>query len=90
MVSASHGLRKFDTQAHTIISARQFTCSLTQAKRSFNRSFNAIFGGKIGRLASEEVILELVESKCLPVLLRGGGSDLARGYMSGIYMSSNH
>ena len=31
---------------------------------------NAIFG-KIGRLASEEVILELVKNKCMPCLLYG-------------------
>ena len=33
-------------------------------------SINAIFG-KIGRTASEEVILELVKTKCLPILLYG-------------------
>ena len=31
---------------------------------------NAIFG-KIGRVASEEVILELVSKKCIPILLYG-------------------
>jgi len=35
-------------------------------KRSFNRSINAIFG-KNGRLASEEVIIELTKRKCIPV-----------------------
>ena len=73
LVSASHGLRKFDTLAHTsspLVSSVFFRCSLIHAKRSFYRSFNAIFG-KIGRLASEEVILELVGSKCLPRLLYG-------------------
>jgi len=34
------------------------------------RSLNAVFG-KIGRVASEEVTLELVAKKCLPVLLYG-------------------
>ena len=34
------------------------------------RSFNAIFG-KIGRIASDEVVLELFKKKCLPVLLYG-------------------
>jgi len=53
-----------------IIKGRQFRCSVTNAKRSFNRSTNAIFG-KVGRLASEEVrpTLQLVKSKCLPILL---------------------
>lgn len=36
-----------------------FKCVLDYAKRSFYRAANAIFG-KIGRIASEEVILELV------------------------------
>jgi len=35
----------------------------THAKRSFHRAINAIFG-KIGRIASEEVILELAKNKC--------------------------
>ena len=34
----------------------------------FFRATNAIFG-KIGRVASEEVVLELVKYKCLPILL---------------------
>jgi len=34
------------------------------------RSFNAIFG-KVGRIASEEVVLELFKKKRLPVLLYG-------------------
>jgi hypothetical protein len=29
------------------------------------------FFGKIGRLASEEVILQLIQSKCIPVLIYG-------------------
>ena len=36
----------------------------------FYRTFNAIFG-KIGRTASEEVIIQLLKSKCLPVLFYG-------------------
>ena len=47
---------------------RVFSCSFDQAKRAYNRSLNAIFG-KLGRFASEEVILQLVESKCLPILM---------------------
>ena len=46
------------------------TCSLNYAKKSFFRSLNAIFG-KIGRNASEEVILELIRSKCIPTLIYG-------------------
>ena len=33
-------------------------------------SFNAVFS-KAGRLASEEVVLDLIRNKCLPVLLYG-------------------
>ena len=40
------------------------------SKKSFHRSINAIFG-KVGRIASEEVILHLVKTKCLPILLYG-------------------
>ena len=42
------------------------------AKRSFYRAANAIgLFGKIGRHASEEVILQIISSKCMPVLLYG-------------------
>jgi len=53
-----------------IMAGRTFKCSTTHAKRSFHKAINAIFG-KIGRLASEEVILELVKNKCMPCLLYG-------------------
>jgi len=46
----------------------KFKCSLDNAKRSFFRPANALFS-KIGRLASEEVFLHLLNSKCIPVLL---------------------
>ena len=51
-----------------IVRAKHFKCSLDQAKRSFYRAANCIFG-KIGRIASEEVILQLVKTKCMPILL---------------------
>ena len=53
-----------------IISSRLFKCSLSHAKRAFYCAANSIFG-KIGRLASEEVILQLIQSKCIPVLIYG-------------------
>ena len=40
------------------------------AKRSFYRAANSIFG-KVGRIASEEVTLHLLETKCITVLLYG-------------------
>ena len=52
------------------VSSRTFKCSLDFAKRACYRSLNAIFG-KVGRVASEEVIIELVNKKCLPILLYG-------------------
>jgi len=47
-----------------------FTCATDNAKKSFYRLFNSIFG-KIGRAASEHVVVELLKTKCLPVLLYG-------------------
>ena len=43
---------------------------LDHAKKSFYRAANAIFG-KVGRAASEEVVLQLLVSKCIPVLMYG-------------------
>ena len=48
--------------------ALKFKCSTDQAKRSFYRAANSIFA-KLGRLASEEVIIQLLKQKCLPILL---------------------
>jgi len=53
-----------------IVRSRVFKCSLDHPKKGFYRSANAIFG-KVGRIASEEVVLQLLNSKCIPVLLYG-------------------
>jgi len=53
-----------------IIQSRLFKCSFHHAKRAFHRSLNAVYG-RDGRLASEEVVIKLVSSKCLPILLYG-------------------
>ena len=50
------------------MTAKVFTCSLDNAKQSFYRAFNSLFG-KIGHIASEDVIVQLLKTKCLPVLL---------------------
>jgi len=50
-----------------LVTASSFKCSLDNAKRSFYRSFNAIFG-KVGRIASSEVIVQLTKSKCFPAM----------------------
>jgi len=53
-----------------LTAGRQFRCSVSYAKRSFYRATNAIFG-EIGRFVSEEVLIELVRCKCMPILLYG-------------------
>ena len=50
-----------------MIRAVKFKCSIDQVKRSFCRAANGIFA-KIGRLASEEVMVQLLKQKCLPIL----------------------
>ena len=53
-----------------IVKSHVFKCDLDHAKRSFYREVNAIFG-RIGRIAFEEVIIQLIKSKCIPVLIYG-------------------
>jgi len=43
-------------------------CTFEHARPKFYKSFNAIFG-KVGKAASDSVIMQLISSKCLPVLL---------------------
>ena len=50
------------------MSSSLFKCNFNECKKSFYRAFNATFAC-IGRKASDEVIVELVTKKCLPVLL---------------------
>jgi len=54
----------------TIVRSRFVKCSLSHAKKLFYRSANAIFG-EIGRIAWEEVVIQLIISKCIPVILYG-------------------
>jgi len=53
-----------------IVASRHFRVSISDVKRSSYRAANGIFG-KIGRIASEEVVLQLIKSKCIPALLYG-------------------
>jgi len=53
-----------------IVSSRSFKCSLDHAKRSLYPAANSIFG-KIGRIASEDVLIELLKTKCIAILLYG-------------------
>ena len=50
-----------------LVRSRTFKCDFDNAKSSFYRAFNAVYG-KIGRYGSEEVILQLIYSKCFPCL----------------------
>ena len=54
-------------------------CSLDACKRVFYRAANSIFG-KIGRTASEEVVLQLISTKCMPILLYGQEAFLLYNY----------
>ena len=60
----------------------QYFFRLIMRKKGFYRAANAIFG-KVGHIASEEVVLQLLISKCIPILLYGlepcplGKSDLS-------------
>ena len=51
-----------------IVRAIKFKCSVDQAKRCFYRAANSIFA-RVGRLTSEEVMVQLLKHKCLPILL---------------------
>ena len=50
-----------------------FSISLDNAKKSFYRAFNALFSN-VGRVASENVDVELLKTKCFPILLLWYGS----------------
>jgi len=49
-------------------SGRSLRCCLHDAKSRFYRAFNSIFG-KVGRFASESVVINLLRTKCMPILL---------------------
>jgi len=55
------------------VSGRAFKCSFDYCQ--FFKALNAIFS-KVGRFTSEEVVLNLIRAKCLPVLLYGVESCL--------------
>jgi Reverse transcriptase (RNA-dependent DNA polymerase) len=51
-----------------IMSHSVFKCDLSENKKSFYRAFNATYG-RIGRVASEDVVMQLLKLKCLPILV---------------------
>lgn len=53
-----------------LISSKIFSISLDNEKKSFYRAFKALFS-KVGRVASEHVVVELLKTKCFPILLYG-------------------
>ena len=53
-----------------VLCGRTFRCSYDHNKCQYFKAFNAIFC-KVGRYASEEVVLNLLRTKCLPVLFYG-------------------
>jgi len=62
-----------NNQYNTILSIKSVnnsSVSLDYAKKSFYRAFTAVFG-KVGRVASDNVVAELLKTKCLPILLYG-------------------
>jgi hypothetical protein len=52
----------------TVESTSHFKCNISEAEKSFYRSFNAIFG-RVGRIANENITVELLIKNCLPTLL---------------------
>ena len=56
-----------------IIRSRNFKCSFSSAKQKFCRAANSIIG-KIGNKSNEEVLLQLLSTKCIPILLYGSES----------------
>ena len=51
-----------------IVSSKSFKVSTEQSRRSFYRAANAVFG-RIGRTATEDVVLHLLQTKCIAILL---------------------
>jgi len=53
-----------------MVNKDEYLTDFQSITKSFHRSVNAIFG-KVGRIASEEVILHIVKTICLPNLRYG-------------------
>ena len=53
-----------------LVKSRSLKCLLDAAKRGFYCAANSIFG-KVGRIASEEVVIHLIKTNCVPILLYG-------------------
>jgi len=53
-----------------LVSSKVLSCNYDLKKKSFYRAFDAIFG-KVGRVVSADVVVELLKTKCMPILLYG-------------------
>ena len=51
-----------------LLGGRNFRCSFEEAKKKFYSLFNAVYG-KIGCCASEEMVLNLLNTKCMSAML---------------------
>ena len=72
-----------------IKSAMHFKCHLDNAKQSLFRSFTAVYG-KIGGVAKDELLIQLIKSKCLPSLLYGTQAlPLSKADISSLEFSFN-
>jgi len=52
------------------VRGRYFRCTFEDVKKNFFSSFNAVYS-KIGRFASEEVVVNLLDTKCIAPMLYG-------------------
>jgi len=72
LVSTFGGIIKWVDYCHYLstffVSSRSFKCNFDNAKSCFFKACNAVYV-KVGHLASAEVVLSLLRSKCLPILL---------------------
>ena len=74
--TAKFGLKRLDVTlssdaqnaSYTEILEAGLSCNFHLIKKSFYRAFNAIYG-KVGRLASVDVVPELFKIKCMSILL---------------------
>jgi len=57
----------------TIVSSGNFTISTEESRRAFHRAAILLMPlfGCIGRVVTEEVVLQLLRCKCIPILLYG-------------------
>jgi len=72
-----------------LLSSRSFTCSLDASKKSFNRAANCVIGRLGGPTArNNAVLVELIKTKCIPILMYGTeASSLRKAQISSLDFS---